>query len=95
MSAKQTLADVDKKNLANIGGKIDSTNVSQKIVSTDVSWQIFLVYFDKKNPIWCWSKNSFGWCRFKNITSCGQTKQPWLKLSIFYIYILLKIENIF
>ena len=48
MSAKKTLADVGKKNLANIGWKIDSTNVCQKISLADVNWQIFQAYFDKK-----------------------------------------------
>ena len=50
MSAKQTSANVGKKNLANISWKIDSTKVSQKIVPVDVNWQIFPTYFDKKTP---------------------------------------------
>jgi len=55
MSFEKTLADVGQtnssrrwlKNLANIGWKLDSTNVSRKIAPTDVSWQIFPAYFDK------------------------------------------------
>ena len=47
MSAKKTLVDVSKKNLANISWKIDSTNVSLKIALA-ISWQIFSAYFDQK-----------------------------------------------
>jgi len=49
MSFEKILADVGKKNLVNIGWKIDSTNVSRKIALADISWQILSTYFDKKN----------------------------------------------
>jgi len=49
MSFEKTLAMLAKQTLANIGWKIDSTNVSQKIAPIDISWQIFPAYFNKKN----------------------------------------------